>query len=152
MSHLEGRRTLLIAPKQGFGAKKSKISNVNISGVYEAICKKSCNLISLIIGKVEGFVSQQQSMCVCMCVCVCVFFFFFLRIQIAITDEFTTQLARILQSHSPSLKYSRWSWREFSHCTEGGVLGQGVQTVKNHWEGKKNKIAQLWTCNWKVTG
>ena len=36
--HLEGIRTLLIAPKQGFWAKKSKISKVNISGVYEAIC------------------------------------------------------------------------------------------------------------------
>ena len=32
-SHLEDR-TLLIAPKQGLWAKKSKISNVNISGVY----------------------------------------------------------------------------------------------------------------------
>ena len=47
-SHLEGRRTLLIAPKQGFWAKKSKNSNVNISGVYEAICMKLCSLIPLI--------------------------------------------------------------------------------------------------------
>ena len=47
-SHLKGRRTLLIAPKQGFWAKKSKISNVNISGVYEAICMKFCSLIPLI--------------------------------------------------------------------------------------------------------
>ena len=47
-SHLEGRRTLLIAPKQRFWAKKSKISNVNISDVYEAICMKFCSLIPLI--------------------------------------------------------------------------------------------------------
>ena len=44
-SHLEGRRTLLIAPKQGLWAKMSKISNVNISGVYKAICTKFCSLI-----------------------------------------------------------------------------------------------------------
>ena len=57
-SHREGRKALLIAPKMGFWAKKSKINNVNnISGVYEAICKKFCNLTSLIIGKVEGFFS-----------------------------------------------------------------------------------------------
>ena len=47
-SHLEGRRALLMAPKQGFWAKKSKINNVNISGVYEAICMTFCSLIFLI--------------------------------------------------------------------------------------------------------
>ena len=48
-SHLEGRKALLIAPKRGFWAKKSKISNINISGVYEAICMKFSNLISLTV-------------------------------------------------------------------------------------------------------
>ena len=43
--HLKGKRALLIAPKRGFWAKKSKISNVNISGVYEALCTKFCSVI-----------------------------------------------------------------------------------------------------------
>ena len=34
--HLKGIRTLLIAPKQGFWAQKSKMIIINISGVYEA--------------------------------------------------------------------------------------------------------------------
>ena len=44
-SHLKGKRALLIAPKQGLWAKKSKISNINISGVKEAIWTKFCSLI-----------------------------------------------------------------------------------------------------------
>ena len=44
-SHLKGKRALLIAPKRGFWAKKSKIHNVNISGVYKAISTKFCSLI-----------------------------------------------------------------------------------------------------------
>ena len=47
-SHLEAKKSLLIAPKQGLWAKKSKISNVNISGVYKAICMKFCSLSPLI--------------------------------------------------------------------------------------------------------
>ena len=46
-SHLKGRKALFIAPKRGFWAKKSKTSNMNISGVYEVICMKLCNLIPL---------------------------------------------------------------------------------------------------------